>query len=158
MINKLSIKNFKSIKELDIDCAKVNLFIGEPNTGKSNILEALGLLSWMGHRANTPLNEYVRFQGIQNLFFDEIVENPVKIDLFPNPADQKIVVDVSLTDAEAFRVVIYNYYGTLEIEKDLGIINGPVSEDIDVSELLSGIHLIRIYTGNSITSKSLVKL
>jgi AAA15 family ATPase/GTPase len=79
MINKLSIRNFKSIKELDIDCARVNLFIGEPNTGKSNILEALGLLSWMGHRANTPLNEYARFQGIQNLFFDEIVENPVKI-------------------------------------------------------------------------------
>jgi len=27
MINKLSIRNFKSIKELDIDCARVNLFL-----------------------------------------------------------------------------------------------------------------------------------
>ncbi len=41
MIEKLAIKNFKSIKELDIDCRRINLFIGEPNTGKSNILEAL---------------------------------------------------------------------------------------------------------------------
>jgi AAA15 family ATPase/GTPase len=46
MITKLSIANFKSIRQLNIDCKKINLFIGEPNTGKSNILEALALLSW----------------------------------------------------------------------------------------------------------------
>jgi AAA15 family ATPase/GTPase len=80
MITKLSIRNFKSIKEMDIDCARVNLFIGEPNTGKSNILEALGVLSWMGHRANTPLNEYIRFDGVQNLFHDNLVEEPVRIE------------------------------------------------------------------------------
>ena len=47
MIEKLSVKNFKSIKDLSIDCKRINLFIGEPNTGKSNILESLGLGSWM---------------------------------------------------------------------------------------------------------------
>jgi AAA15 family ATPase/GTPase len=50
MITKLGIKNFKSIKDLELDCKRVNVFIGEPNTGKSNILEALGLLSWCAHR------------------------------------------------------------------------------------------------------------
>ncbi|GAB6286078.1 MAG: ATP/GTP-binding protein [Methanoregula sp.] len=49
MIERLQIKNFKSIKELELDCRRVNVFIGEPDTGKSNILEALGLLSWCGH-------------------------------------------------------------------------------------------------------------
>jgi len=63
MITKLSIRNFKSIKELDIDCARVNLFIGEPNTGKSNILEALGVLSWCGYRYE-HIKEYVRFKYI----------------------------------------------------------------------------------------------
>ena len=43
-INTLEIKNFKSIKDLKLDCKQVNLFIGEPNVGKSNILEALALL------------------------------------------------------------------------------------------------------------------
>lgn len=41
MIGNLGIRNFKSIKDLDLDCRRVNLFIGEPNTGKSNILEVL---------------------------------------------------------------------------------------------------------------------
>jgi AAA15 family ATPase/GTPase len=45
MIEELEIVNFKSIKNLRLRCKRVNLLIGEPNTGKSNILEALGLLS-----------------------------------------------------------------------------------------------------------------
>jgi len=48
MISQLIIENFKSIRKLDLNCRKINIFLGEPNTGKSNILEALGLLSWCG--------------------------------------------------------------------------------------------------------------
>lgn len=78
MIENLSIKNFKSIKDLQIECKQVNLFIGEPNAGKSNILEALGLLSWCYYRRSN-LKEYVRFQGIQNLFYDDLLEQSVEI-------------------------------------------------------------------------------
>ena len=48
MITTLNIERFKSIRTLELSCRRVNVFIGEPNTGKSNILEALGLLSWLG--------------------------------------------------------------------------------------------------------------
>jgi AAA15 family ATPase/GTPase len=74
MINKLSIKNFKSIKELDIDCRRINLFIGEPNTSKSNILEALGLMSWqVNYDPKVKLNRYLRFEDIQNLFYNDLM-------------------------------------------------------------------------------------
>jgi hypothetical protein len=79
MIKKLSVKNFKSIKELEIDCRRINLFIGEPNTGKSNILEALGLLSWCAHGRDVPLKDYVRFQETQNLFYDNWFDETVEI-------------------------------------------------------------------------------
>ena len=46
MIKNLEIENFKSIKHLKLDCKRINLFIGEPNTGKSNILESFGILSF----------------------------------------------------------------------------------------------------------------
>ena len=79
MIKKLSVKNFKSIEELEIDCRKINLFIGEPNAGKSNILETLGLLSWFGYN-NAPLTEYVRFQSMQDLFCDgDFIDQSVEI-------------------------------------------------------------------------------
>jgi hypothetical protein len=79
MITKLSIANFKSIRQLDIDCKKVNLFIGEPNTGKSNILEALALLSWCGHPVDEPLADYVRFQVVPNLFYDQLLDEEIAI-------------------------------------------------------------------------------
>ncbi len=78
MITKLSIANFKSVRYLEIDCRKVNLFIGEPNTGKSNILEALALLSWCG-RHSQPLGDYVRFEFMQNLFYDGLLDDEIKI-------------------------------------------------------------------------------
>jgi AAA15 family ATPase/GTPase len=68
MITKLIVSNFKSVRQLDIDCKKVNLFIGEPNTGKSNILEALGFIGWLGQPGNIPLSDIVRFQTMPNLF------------------------------------------------------------------------------------------
>ena len=43
-LNWVDIKNFKSIKDLHLNCKRVNVFIGKPNVGKSNILEGLGLL------------------------------------------------------------------------------------------------------------------
>jgi predicted ATP-dependent endonuclease of OLD family len=45
-IKNIEIKRFKSIQHLKIDgCKRINVFIGYPNTGKSNIFEALSLLA-----------------------------------------------------------------------------------------------------------------
>ena len=54
MIGTLQIKNYKSINELYLSCSRINILIGEPNSGKSNILEALDLtyLSWLLHSNN----------------------------------------------------------------------------------------------------------
>jgi hypothetical protein len=94
MITKLSISNFKSIRQLDIDCKKVNLFIGEPNTGKSNILESLGLLSWSARSTEGPLGDYVRLQLTQNLFYDQLLDDDIRIllSLSPGKPDTRLYV------------------------------------------------------------------
>lgn len=66
MIKNLEIKNFKSIKYLKLDCKRVNIFIGKPNTGKSNILESVGVFSL----SYGNLKDYVRFENMTNLFYD----------------------------------------------------------------------------------------
>jgi len=45
MIKKISIKNYKSIVDDEIELGRVNVFIGENGAGKSNILEAVGMFS-----------------------------------------------------------------------------------------------------------------
>lgn len=60
MIKNLEIYNYKSISELHLNCSRINVLIGEPNVGKSNILEALDLsyLSWMlaGNESKEKVN------------------------------------------------------------------------------------------------------
>jgi AAA15 family ATPase/GTPase len=78
-IKKLEIKNFKSIKHLTLDCKRVNVFIGKPNVGKSNILEALGLFSSEFMIDN--LNEFIRMKKLDDLFFDFFLSDEVDIRL-----------------------------------------------------------------------------
>lgn len=44
LIKKLSIHNFKSIPEMELELGRINVFIGENGSGKSNILEAVAAL------------------------------------------------------------------------------------------------------------------
>ena len=82
MIETLEIHNFKSIKDLTLPCKRFNIFIGEPNTGKSNILEALGLVSFVGVREHQPdakLDGFVRFDRLSNLFFNQETDQELLI-------------------------------------------------------------------------------
>lgn len=45
MIGSLSIRSFKSISDLELDLGNINIFIGANGSGKSNILEAVGVVS-----------------------------------------------------------------------------------------------------------------
>jgi len=78
MIKTLQIENFKSIKHLKLDCRRINILIGEPNTGKSNMLEALGLLSHIQHGQIRP---FIRFENMRDLFYDQVLDNAIKIGL-----------------------------------------------------------------------------
>jgi predicted ATPase len=80
MISTLKIRNFKSIKQVSIACKRINILIGEPNTGKSNILEALGILSYLCYyRSDVTLRNFVRYEVTRNLFYDEDIGEEIEI-------------------------------------------------------------------------------
>ncbi len=79
-IKKIEISNYKSIEHLVIeDCRKFNLLIGYPNVGKSNILEALSLISQFAQKEN--INKFCRFQSYFNLFHLGNIEEPIVVTL-----------------------------------------------------------------------------
>ena len=45
MLESLSVRTFKSLEDVTVDLGLVNVFIGANGSGKSNLLEALGVLS-----------------------------------------------------------------------------------------------------------------
>ena len=63
MIERIHIKNFKSIYDLDINVGRINLFIGENGSGKSNLLEALVFVS--ASQSNKLDNEFLVTRGLR---------------------------------------------------------------------------------------------
>lgn len=71
-ITNLEIKNFKSIKHIKMDCKRMNVLIGKPNVGKSNILEALSLFCAPYSMNNDRfLSEFIRYEEPLNLIYDQ---------------------------------------------------------------------------------------
>jgi predicted ATPase len=74
MIGEISIKNFKSVKDLSFTLGRVTVLIGENGSGKSNILEAVALLG--AGAANKLDNEFLVSRGIR------ITESPLMLSAF----------------------------------------------------------------------------
>ena len=72
-IDHIHISNFKSIRDGEISgCKRINLIIGRPNVGKSNILEALSLFSipYLRENSSRKLSHLIRLENETELFYN----------------------------------------------------------------------------------------
>ena len=114
-ITFLEIENFKSIKKLKIDCKRVNVFIGAPNTGKSNILEALGLFSYPYYHSDSKIYDFVRAENMTHLFYE--LETDKKIFIKCNL--KGISIDYK-PDNDQYNFELTEYQSFLENGKPIG--------------------------------------
>jgi predicted ATPase len=63
MIRKITIENYKSIEKLELELGRLNVFIGENGSGKSNVLEAIALASAASQ--DKLDNEFLATRGIR---------------------------------------------------------------------------------------------
>jgi len=80
VIQTLKIERFKSIRSLAIPCRKVNVFIGAPDTGKTNILDSLQLASCLGW--SIGMGHWLRLRGnfgFDALFYHQFFDQPLAI-------------------------------------------------------------------------------
>ncbi|MBS1594665.1 MAG: AAA family ATPase [Bacteroidetes bacterium] len=76
----IDISNFKSINKISFKPARVNVFIGEPNAGKSNILEALALTNVRSVMELPKLpSTMIRYSDMASLFFDKNYDKDIRI-------------------------------------------------------------------------------
>jgi len=83
---------------------------------------------------------------------DKITEPQVKLSVFPNPANDKVVILFSQTLAHA-TISLFNCLGQDIISQQ---INNTNSLQLNVGSLAKGLYLVRISTGNYITQQKLL--
>jgi hypothetical protein len=97
-LRTLQIKNYKTIEDLELDLRRVNLFVGPPGTGKTAILEVIGLLGEFYDRQ--PLAENVPpIPNMEEIFGDP--GRPVEISFMRSdlpPWDVRLTLTLRLID------------------------------------------------------------
>jgi AAA15 family ATPase/GTPase len=81
-IEYINIENFKSFSNFElVGCKKINLLVGKPNTGKSNILEALSLFSlpFLGENNSSKISHFIRVENEVELFYNGNKKQPIRI-------------------------------------------------------------------------------
>lgn len=102
MIASVAIQRFKSIRSLTLACRKINVFIGPPDTGKTNILESLFLVSCLGwHRPIGPALRLNPQIGFDPLFYRRFFDEPIEIALALVPRREGIGDTLTITAAIA---------------------------------------------------------
>lgn len=94
VIDYIHISNFKSLKEITLkDCRRINLFIGRPNVGKSNLLEALSLFCMPDLRfaKKKSIQQFIRVENDAELFFDGQVDSLITVET--NEAKVEVQLD-----------------------------------------------------------------
>lgn len=89
-IQNIQIVNFKSAKHVELEgCKRINLLLGKPNVGKSNLLEALSIfcLPFLKYLKKKDLQQFVRVENLSELFCNGNVEDDIRIQ-----ADEKSAI------------------------------------------------------------------
>lgn len=111
-IKDIKIGHFKSLENVEIaGCRQFNLFVGRPNVGKSNILEALSLFSipYIG-MSRAPLTELVRGVEMPSLFCNGDVSRPIEVSVDDSRYGLRLeyagadALELKLTEAETMHV------------------------------------------------------
>lgn len=90
MLTKFKVENFKSIHSLELELGRVNVFIGENGSGKSNVLEAVALAS--AAAADRLDHEFLAPRGIR-VTAPELMRSGFDRGAATNPIDLVVEID-----------------------------------------------------------------
>ncbi len=115
MLQKVSIQNFKSLKDVTLELQKVNLLIGPNNSGKSNFLKALEFLKLLS--LNEPTTNYFQTITKRNDFFCKSKTSKMSFGCTLTEEEEEYNMLISIEDGkyETYNVDRYGYETLLGI-------------------------------------------
>lgn len=85
------------------------------------------------------------------------ISSDAVLQLYPNPAGADINVQFTAPENSVTRISVFDAYGTLVLNRELGIRSGVVAEQLEIADLQPGFYMIKVFTGNNVQSKSFMK-
>ncbi len=145
-INKLIVKNYKSLKDFSLELKPFMVFIGPNNAGKSNILDCMQFLSEFGEKGDEGRRAVVKRGGFEQIVYDGDIGNAITIEL-----QGSLKIKHKITPYKYHVELIGITFGRLRIAKENFSIKGlekPLLEfPVEKNEVI-----VRDETGGKISS------
>ena len=114
--------------------------------------------------ANFNINEMCCYPGYCNgkdisIICPNLGAPQIKIKSYPNPVHDQLNLEISANDKNNdLKYIIYNSFGNVVLEKNIGVVSNEIKELLDISNLENGLYLVRLLVNNSATdSKTFIK-
>lgn len=121
VINTLRIQNFKSIRSAILHPRRVNLIIGQPNVGKSTLMEAMTLLGGRGYDQGKRrfMADFIRYEKPQHLFNDNKLTNTIRIE-----SDHDVCLLGKTAKGKGFEYASFSQEGYQSLRARLAVLPG----------------------------------
>lgn len=96
-LTKFWVKNFKSLKDVEIKLRDFNLLIGPNASGKTNIIEAFKLLEKIIYHYTPYTNPFLEWWGYQNVIWRGNEELPITIGFEMQVSEYKASYEITIT-------------------------------------------------------------
>jgi hypothetical protein len=83
--------------------------------------------------------------------------NSFDFEIYPNPAETRLLLNVTGGIKQDVSYSIFNSFGSLILNTDLGVSDKITNHEIDLSEINNGLYLIRVNVGGDFLSKQFFK-
>ncbi len=93
MISEISLRNFKSFQKLDLDLSPLTILIGPNGTGKSTVLQALGVAKGFIANPGRPLDGLFSLDGTNLGAFKDVV--------FRHNEAERLTIEIGMTGENA---------------------------------------------------------
>lgn len=80
-----------------------------------------------------------------------------RFSFYPNPVEDFLTVTFKDIEEGEAMYFIYNSYGLLVKEENIGYISGTFTQQVEVSNFPTGLYMIKLFTGNTSYSRTLIK-
>ena len=86
------------------------------------------------------------------------ISNSADFSLYPNPAKDQLTLQFTTGgDNEEINYSIYDSFGVLMLQKNMGMFSAAITQQVDISNLKIGLYMIRVSIGDTSESKLFMK-
>lgn len=112
-IDRIKIKNFKSLKDIDINLSNLTLLTGINSTGKSSVIQSILLFkqnqekfySLRGSKIINSNDKYVRIGNIKDILYEEIFDENIEIKILNKNTIQNLELNTDTLEIENITII-----------------------------------------------------